>query len=63
MMHGEKSKDGQTTQPFWQSLRLSVEVKMRLTQDTGSKIRNRHEKLRQQPWAPTELSWLSVWYS
>ncbi len=35
----------QTTQPFWQSLRLSVEVKMRLTQDTGSKIRNRYEKL------------------
>ena len=26
--------------------RLSVEVKMRLTQDTGSKIRNRYEKLR-----------------
>ena len=26
--------------------RLGVEVKMRLTQDTGSKIRNRYEKLR-----------------
>ena len=27
--------------------RLSVEVKMRLTQDTGSKICNRYEKLQQ----------------